>query len=105
MGRITGVKPAAQHTIIERMQHALDVNPGRLARTLDVKWSDLDELHRTPPHLINWDDEIWTKIRAELGDKLGMLLAVIADIDAKRERFQGQRATRLVKAWKRRPKY
>lgn len=96
MGRRTGDTPQAGQDMKTRLSHALDMTPRELARTFHVPLPALDNADLGHP--------IWEKIKIGLDEKLAMLLAVKQDLDDKRQRYAGQRATRLVKSWTRAPK-
>ena len=83
MGYYTEKEPSAEHSFIERVSHALDLDPYSLAKATGVDYNDILTIWNAQRgELVALDSDImWTQIADYVDKRIGYLMAV-------REEFQ-----------------
>lgn len=95
MGSKTGGDPKKEHSFMERICHALDESPRRLARNIGVKWKDFEPLLDERHMIAEIDrDEVWWKVMHYTNKRLGHILAIKSELN---KALQKDRKKRLLR--------
>lgn len=96
MGQRTGKEPDSNSTFLWRICHALDEPPRMLAKNIDRPYSEVAPLLDDRHHLIEIDrDETWWAISRYVDKKIGLLLAIKAELNKALQHDRAKRLTRI----------
>lgn len=95
VGTRTGKEPEATSTFLWRICHALDEPPRMLAKNIGLPYEEIAPLLRSRHTVAEIDkDDTWWAINSYVDRKLGLLLAIKADLN---RALQKDRAKRLMR--------
>lgn len=102
MGRRTGQEPVAEHTLVERVCHALDFTLPELAASSGIPYDELAPLVIRHFEVAELDrSDTWWTISEYVDRRLAMCLALKAELTKITERDRSKRALRLAQSLQR----
>lgn len=98
MGTRTGKDPEVTDTFLWRICHALDEKPKDLAKSIGVKYKELEPLLDARHQLVEIDrSEIWWLIMEYTNKRLGHLIAIKSELNKALQKDRKKRVMRHAK--------
>lgn len=95
MGRRTGAEPDGTQPIFMRICHALDMKPHELAKTIGLKYKDVQPLEDARIGELNFSgDDTWWRVSEYVDRQLGLLLAIKMDLSRALQKDRSAQALR-----------